>query len=186
MRLAHLHRDQDSDENVFLAVNNGRRSPENCFKNGNLGNNSFPQYVRSACDSVNVKGVGVCDHMTLYGLHGTVITRLVEAGHADASDALRSGHRDHHSFASYRNLRGRLGETQQIDILGASQATTSRNLQRAGESSTPTVIASPNNGEDVLCNRASDRPSQSFLSNLTGVDGGLTVNVNYNTSPSPK
>lgn len=48
----------------------------------------------------------------------TAIYRLFEAGNEDASAALRSGHRDHRSFATYQNLRGRLGMKQQEDILG--------------------------------------------------------------------
>lgn len=58
--------------------------------------------------------------MALHGLRGTVISRLFEAGHGDAAMALRSGHRDHRSFASYKTLRGRLRAIQREDILGVS------------------------------------------------------------------
>lgn len=53
-------------------------------------------------------GVGVCDHMTLYELRGTMNTWLFEEGPADASVGLRSDNRDHRLFVAYENLRGSL------------------------------------------------------------------------------
>lgn len=101
------------------------------FKIQNLGRHTMQKYVSDGHNECEIKGEGIAHGLVLHGLRGIVITRLFEAGHSDASVALKSGHRDHRSFAAYQNLRGAIGAQQQEDILGAAVCISSDQSARA-------------------------------------------------------
>lgn len=67
---------------------------------------SLRKYVSDACTDSGSRGEGVSKGMELYGLGGTVISRLFEAENGNAVVALRRGYRDHRSFPTLKSLQG--------------------------------------------------------------------------------
>ena len=173
------------DDHFFASVNYYPKDGVFFFKDTNLGQNTIGDYVKKACIAVGVSGSGLKSHMTIHGLRGTVITRLFESGHADASISLRSLHRDFRSFKAYHNLRGVLGRRQQDDILGPSQrhrTTVAGESVGAARGATVGVSLDGDTEHDdaQLAQTLWARSGLlNFLNRLQTVGGNVVVKVNY-------
>ena len=75
--------------------------------------------MHETCTSVGVRGVDVCEHMTIYGLRSTMITLLMDAGFTAAAVVRCTGHKSVDSLRSYNTLLNNTGMCQQAAVLGS-------------------------------------------------------------------
>ena len=108
--------DGKNGDRFFLQANSKGTHKSNFFRKQVIGKNSFRKIVPNLCAKVGITGTGVNDCVTTHGLRGTMITLLLEAGHADTTIMLRSGHSQVQSVLNYTNLQGNEGLQQQMDM----------------------------------------------------------------------
>lgn len=87
--------------------NCNRTNPEEFFKRKHLGRDVFDWAVKTISNEAGASGSGLNDHMTNHGLHASMTSLMVEAGHADRSIILRTGLSNKTKLARYHNLHVR-------------------------------------------------------------------------------
>lgn len=89
----------------------------------------LPKYVKDVCSAIGVKGGGIWDEFTAYGLRSTVVKMLLEVGHSRETVFKKTGHRDARSLLSYVNIDGAIWMQMQNDMFG--QAASCMNVMKS-------------------------------------------------------
>lgn len=161
-------------DRFFLGIHGRATCRNKFFKGQAMGKNLFLRVVKHCCSDEGINGSGTKSWVTTHGLRGTLATLLFQAGHADSSVSLRTGHRDPRSLKSYQNLRGVEGLRQQQDLLQDFQSPIKK--RKDSDSSDATIAQHPT----LQPQTAPSAPQISRLfSDIHTIDR-TTINININ------